>query len=165
MRRHTDLPERRQVLLDASAFRVNTLGADALLQLGRVVDTLATRQHLLPTNEEIKGICHTNAIPDRSARVIELGIEWSCRLGEFVNHVKVGVVLGTDDLAKRLLLRSAHILIVTYVCKLGGTFFSQQLLRLGKRQADFLAWLGEKEGFRVVNGSDRLNFVSESLCN
>jgi hypothetical protein len=62
-------------------------------------------------------------------------------------------------------LRSAHILIVTYVCKLGGTFFSQQLLRLGKRQADFLAWLGEKEGFRVVNGSDRLNFVSESLCN
>ena len=124
MRRYTDLLKRRQVLLDAVAFRVDTLGADTLLEFNRVVNSLTTREHFLPTDEKIVGICNTNTISYRSTGIVKLGIKWPRRLRELINEVKVRVVLGADDLAKGLLLRGAHVLIVPYIGELWGPFLS-----------------------------------------
>jgi hypothetical protein len=79
------------------------------------VDTLAAGEHLLATDEHIKGICNTNTISYRSTSIVNLGIKWPRRLGKLINDVKVGLVLGTDDFAKGLLLWGAHIFIVPYV--------------------------------------------------
>lgn len=164
MRRHTDLLEHRQVLLDAGTFRVDALGADTRLEFNRVMNSLTTGEHLLATEEHIEGICNTNTISHRSTGIVKLGIEWPRRLRELVNDVKVRLVLGADHLAKSLLLGSAHIFIIAYICKLGGSFLSQKLLRLGKGKADFFAWLGKEERLHRVDGSDCLNFVRTSLC-
>lgn len=124
MRRHTDLSKRRQVLLDAGTFWVDTLGADTRLELSGVVNSLTAGEHLLPTDEHIEGICNTNTISYRSTSIVKLGIKWPRRLGELVNDVKVRLVLRADDFTKGLLLGGAHIFVVPYVCELWGTFLS-----------------------------------------
>jgi hypothetical protein len=115
MRRHTDLSKRSHVLLDAGTFRVNTLCADTLLELSRVVNSLTAREHLLPTDKHIKGIRDTNTISYSSASIVNLGVKWPRRLRELINDVKVRLVLGADDFAQGLFLGSAHIFIVSYV--------------------------------------------------
>ena len=164
MRRHTHLSERRYVLLDAGTLRVDALGADTLLEFDRVVDPLTAGEHLLPADEHIEGICDANAVSYRSSSIVDLGVEGPRRLGELIDDVEVCLVLGTDDLAKGLLLRGAHVFVVAYVGELRGTFLSKELLRLGKGQTDFLARLGKEERFRMVNGSDCFDFGRTSLC-
>lgn len=124
MRWNTDLSKCRQVLLDTSTFRVDTLSADTPLEFSRVVNSLTAREHLLPTDEHIESICNTNTISYRSAGVVNLGIKWPRRLRKLINGVKVRIVLDADDFAKGLLLRGAHVFIVPYVCKLWGAFLS-----------------------------------------
>lgn len=144
VRRNTNLSEDSQVLLDTVALGVDTLGADALLELVGVVDTLTTRENLLATDEHVESVCNTDAVSDCGASVIELGVERSCGLGELVDNVEVGVVLLADDLTESLLLRSAHVLVVANVGELGGAFLSEKLLGIGKGQTDLLAGLWEE---------------------
>jgi hypothetical protein len=165
VRRDADLSEDSHVLLDTVARGIDALGADALFELAGVVDTLTTGKNLLSSDEHVKSVCDADAISDCGASVVELGVEGSGSLGELVDDVEVGVVLLADDLTKSLLLGSAHILVVADVSELGGAFLSEELLGIGKGQADLLAGLREEEGLGAVNGSDGLNLGGASLCN
>lgn len=102
VRRDTDAPENRQVLLDTSALRVDALGANPSLEFVRIVNPLAARKDFLVAGENIEGIRNLNAITGSS--VVNLGIERSCCLWELVENVEIGSELGTDHLRERLLL-------------------------------------------------------------
>jgi hypothetical protein len=163
--RDTDLSEDSQVLPDTVALGIDLLGADTLLKLVGVVDTLTTGKNLLSSDKHVESVCDADSISDCGAGIVELGVEGSGGLGELVDNVKVGVVLLADNLTQGLLLGSAHILVVADVGELGRAFLSEELLGFGKGQADLLAGLGEEEGLGAVNGSDGLNLDSASLCN
>lgn len=163
--RNTDLSEDGKVLLDTVALGVNALGADALLELVGVADTLTTGKNLLSSDEHVESVCDADAISNCGASVVELGVKGSSGLGELVDDVKVGVVLLANNLTQSLLLGSAHILVVADVGELSGAFLSEELLGVGKGQADLLAGLGEEERLGAVNGSDGLNLGGASLCN
>ncbi|KAI6776456.1 hypothetical protein HG530_000401 [Fusarium avenaceum] len=162
--RHTNLLEDRHVLLNSVTLRVDALGADALLELNGLVNTLATGQHFLSTDEHVESVGNTDAVSNSGASIVKLSIERTGSLGELVNDVEVSVVLLADDFAEGLLLGSAHILVVGDVGELGGAFLSEKLLCFGEGQSDLLARLGKKERFRMVNGSDGFDLGRASLC-
>jgi hypothetical protein len=122
VRRDTDAPENRQVLFDTSAVRVDSLRANPSLEFNGIVNPLTARKYFLIAGEEIEGIRDLNTITGSS--VVNFGIEWSCCLWELVDNEKVGSELGTDYLAERLLLRGTHILVITNIGELWGSFLS-----------------------------------------
>jgi hypothetical protein len=115
-------------------------------------------QNLLAAHEKVVGVGDLWVLG-----VLE-GVEGTCGLGELVEDVEVGVVLLADQGAEGLFLRRRHVLVVGHVAVLLGALLAEELLALGKGQADgLLALLGEQEVFGRVHGAHRLDVLGAAL--
>jgi len=60
-------------------------------------------------------------------------------------------------------LRGRHVFVVANIAVFLRALLAEKLLTLGKREPDLLPGLGNKELFRRVDRSDKLNFLRASL--
>lgn len=141
------------VVLKTQRLGINLVGSHSLLEELGVVDSLGSRQNLLSSHEEVVGVGVVGVLG------IGHGVERSHGQREFVENVKVGVVLLSDNLSEQLLVLGGEILVIADV--LAG--LSQQLDTLGEGQLDHLSVLGQLELLDGVLLSHGGNIVAVSL--